>query len=269
MSRKLFCLTVGVVVIGTILVSAYLASAAPQGKGNDRVLSKIKFIHYRKGYGKPEGTPGGGKAKDKDEGYYTYLAKGAKWKETEPYYLNSVNEDGLDPGDVFSAVTDGMDEWEFYALFEIFGIVSEPAEGEPLQSTDPEYPNGTAPASYDEGDYRGYNTISFGTHDNPNVIAVASVWGYFGGPPSQREIVEAHILLNDDFEWGIVDPLDPTMVMDVQNIVTHELGHCAGMGDLYKKDATEETMYGYSTEGETKKRDLYDGDINGITKLYE
>ena len=57
MSRKLFCLTVGVVVIGTIFVSAYLASAAPQGKGNDRVLSKVKFIHFKKGYGKPEGEP--------------------------------------------------------------------------------------------------------------------------------------------------------------------------------------------------------------------
>ncbi|MBA7481837.1 hypothetical protein ES707_17314 [subsurface metagenome] len=250
MNKKLLCLALAVVIVGTIFVSAYLASAAPQGKGNDRVLSKVKFIHYRKGYGKPAGTPGGGKgkAKDKDEGYYTYLAKGAKWKNTEVFYLNPANEDG-----VLEAVNGGMDEWETPGdtTLDIFGNVI-------LKLS----------VSYDGGAYREYNTISFGTHDNPNVIAEATVWGYFGGPPSQREIVEAHILLNDDdIEWG--DAYQDETLMDVQNIVTHELGHCAGMGDLYKTEATEETMYGISTEGETKKRDLYKGDINGITKLYE
>jgi len=74
-------------------------------------------------------------------------------------------------------------------------------------------------------------------------------------------------MLNDYFEWG--DAESHTTLMDVQNIVTHELGHCAGMGDLYKTEASEETMYGYSQEGETKKRDLYEGDKNGISKLYE
>ncbi|OHB84056.1 MAG: hypothetical protein A2Z38_11440 [Planctomycetes bacterium RBG_19FT_COMBO_48_8] len=253
MSKKLFCLAVAIVVIGTICLSAYLASAAPpQGKGNDRVLSKVKFIHYRQGYGKPEGTPGGGKAKDKDEGYYTYLAKGAKWKETEPYYLNSSNEDDVAHEGVCEAVTQGMGQWAFYASFEIFGAVL----------TD-------EPVNYDEGDYRGYNTISFGSHDNSNVIAEASVWGYFGGPPSQREIVEAHILLNDaGFDWGIVTNHEDSF-MDVQNIVTHELGHCAGMGDLYKTEAIDETMFGFSDEGETNKRDLYFGDIAGIAELYK
>ncbi|MEE9499740.1 MAG: matrixin family metalloprotease [Candidatus Omnitrophota bacterium] len=252
MSKKLLCLAVVVVVVGTIFVSAYLASAAPQGKGNDRVLSKVKFIHYRKGYGKPEGTPGGGKGKDRDEGYYTYLAKGAKWKTLEDFYLNPVNEDKVQQNMVESAVNGGMDEWELYAPSEIFDGVS-------INKN----------VNYNDGEYRGYNTISFGSHDNSNVIAEASVWGYFGGPPSQREIVEAHILLNDYFEWGDATVDGGSNLMDVQNLVTHELGHCAGMGDLYKTEATEETMYGYSTEGEITKRDLYKGDINGITKLYK
>lgn len=250
MSKKLLCLAVVVVVVGTIFVSAYLASAAPQGKGNDRVLSKVKFIHYRKGYGKPEGTPGGGKAEDK--GYYTYISKGAKWKLTEDYLLNPGNNHGNWKSLVSNAVEAGMEEWETPGdtTLDIFGNVI-------LKSS----------VSYDGGAYREYNTISFGTHDNPNVIAEASVWGYFYGPPSQREIVEAHILLNDDFVWG--DAETNTALMDVQNIVTHELGHCAGMGDVYQPRATEETMYGYSTAGETDKRDLYTGDITGITKLYE
>jgi len=42
----------------------------------------------------------------------------------------------------------------------------------------------------------------------------------------------------------------------------------AGLDDLYELDASEETMYGYSTYGETKKRTLYIGDKEGIKKLY-
>ena len=56
--------------------------------------------------------------------------------------------------------------------------------------------------------------------------------------------------------------------MDVQNIVTHEFGHGWGLADLYDTSCSEETMYGYSEEGETKKRTLNDGDIAGIQELY-
>ena len=57
------------------------------------------------------------------------------------------------------------------------------------------------------------------------------------------------------------------MKIDFYNIATHELGHSVGMTDLYNF-CTEETMYGYATEGETKKRDLNAGDIAGINALY-
>lgn len=253
MSRKVLCLMVVMVVVTTVCVFSYLASAAPQDKGNHRVLSKIKFIHYKAPRGKPPGTPGG-KPDSKDEGYYTYLAKGAKWKTTEEFLLNCNTDDVL-AGDVGSAVLAGMDEWETAsgtASFAIFGDLTLDDEAVYIEGPEPQ----------------GYNTISFRPFGNPNVIAQAVVWGYFGGPPSQRQIIEAHIECNDDFLWGVViDSADP--LMDVQNIVTHELGHCAGMGDLYESGAILETMYGYSDEGETNKRDLYKGDIAGITNLYQ
>ena len=56
--------------------------------------------------------------------------------------------------------------------------------------------------------------------------------------------------------------------MDFDNIATHELGHSVGMADLYTNGCSEQTMYGYATYGETKKRSLEDGDINGVRKLY-
>ena len=250
MSRKSLCLVVAVVVVGTIFLSAYLASAAPPGKGSDRVLSKIRFIHFKKGHAKPPwaGPPNGG-GKEDEKGYYSYIAKGAKWEVIEDYLLNPGNNDGVGQDLVLYAVAAGMNEWEAYGG-EIF--------------RDLKLDNGV---SYKDGAYRGWNTLSFGSYGNPDVIAVATVWGYFTGPPSQREIVEAHVLMNDDFVWG--DAAGDVTLMDIQNIVTHEIGHCAGMGDVYQLEASEETMYGYSEEGETIKRDLYYGDITGITKLYK
>jgi len=37
---------------------------------------------------------------------------------------------------------------------------------------------------------------------------------------------------------------------------------------LYNDLCSEQTMYGYAGYGETKKRDLNDGDIAGIKNLY-
>ncbi|HUU42957.1 MAG TPA: matrixin family metalloprotease, partial [Planctomycetota bacterium] len=122
--------------------------------------------------------------------------------------------------------------------------------------------------TYQGGAYRGYNTISFGINSDSRVIAVTRVWGYFSGKPSTREIIEAHIQMNDSYVWGDVVAADDSTLMDVLNILMHEVGHAAGMGDLYDTTAAEETMYGYSTEGEIKKRDLFKGDEAGITKLY-
>ena len=56
--------------------------------------------------------------------------------------------------------------------------------------------------------------------------------------------------------------------MDLENIATHELGHGLGLGDLYKDACSDVTMFGYSTEGETKKRTLEPADIAGIQELY-
>jgi len=102
---------------------------------------------------------------------------------------------------------------------------------------------------------------------------VTIIWGYFSGPPQLRQIIEFDIMFDIDFTWGDAGvtsetTLGDTDVMDLQNIATHEFGHGAGLADLYSSSASEETMYGYSIYGETKKRTLYIGDIEGIKKLY-
>ena len=233
------------VVAGGVLPIAFAANRP----GNGRVLTRIKFIHYRKGHVKPPWANGGGGKKD-DEGYYTYLSKGARWKVLEDFSLNPGNTEGLSEAFVEAAVAGAMAEWEAYGGT-IFGAL------------DIDYG-----AVYDEDVTDDVNSVSFGTIEDPNIIAVANVWGYFTGPPATRELVEADVLFNQAyFDWGDAD-FDPE-IMDLFNIAAHEIGHAAGMGDVYLSGAALETMYGYSDEGETNKRDLYTGDIAGITKLYE
>lgn len=241
-----------------LVVFALVASSVSEGEpgqGSDRILTRVTFIHFRKGHAKPPWAGGGeNPGKKEEEGYYTYLAKGTKWREIEDVRLNPESDNlELNPSELGIAICYGMTEWETAGsqTLSIFGNV-EPDFG----------------VTYDDGNYRGFNTISFGTYPDPGVIAITTVWGYFSGPPSQREIIETHILFNDgDFVWG--DAETDSTLMDVQNIATHELGHCAGMGDLYLSAASEETMYGYSQEGETKKRDLDKGDETGIINLYK
>ena len=150
---------------------------------------------------------------------------------------------------VQTAVDAGVAEWETYG-------------GNILGSGSIDYT-----ASYNNGSLDGNNTASFGLYDNSGVIAVTNVWGYFSGPPRTRELVEWDLLFNDAY-FAFGDANLNAALMDLQNIATHELGHSAGMADLYTTACLDETMYGYSAEGETTKRTLNTGDIAGIQKLY-
>jgi hypothetical protein len=253
MSKKSICLALAIVIVGTIFVSAYLASAAPpQGKGNDRVLSKIKFIHYKKGYGKPEGTPGKGN-NNKDSECYEFLRKGVKWLSPVSLVVHPALEEKVD-----GAIGLSRETWREATPEGLFGSyeISDDADWD------------------DERDQTdGRNELSFGDYPQDGVIAVTVVWGYFGGPPDQREIIEFDILFDTDFNWGNAGPtneggLGDTDFMDLENIATHELGHGLGLGDIYTDTCSEVTMYGYSTEGETKKRTLEGPDIAGIQELY-
>ncbi len=216
------------------------SKAAPPG------LEKVVFIHYKKGLGKPPWA-GGGKKESK---CYDFLAKWAKWKDLPvDYVIDPDNPDGLTEDFVTSAISAGAEEWDAHTSAELFGNYSIDHN-----------------ATWDSDAPDGRNENVFGDYPEEGVIAVTVVWGYFSGPPQTREIIEFDILYDTDFTWGNAT-VDPT-VMDLRNIATHEIGHGAGLADLYDTVCAEETMYGYSEYGETKKRDLNTGDIAGIQKLY-
>jgi hypothetical protein len=241
MNKRLLALLAVFVFIG----SAYVPSRQVTAKagGNDRILEKKTFIHYKTNQAK-----GGGPGKNTG-GYYTYIANGLRWKTTEPFVYNP-NGSGMDASNVASALSTSMGEWETYGG-NIFGLLTEDDT-----------------ADYNDVSPDGLNTFTFGDLDSTSIIAITNIWGYFSGPSSTRQIIEVDVCFNTGFAWGNAD-VSGDAVMDLQNIATHEIGHCAGMGDLYKPPAGQETMFGYSSEGETNKRDLYTGDIAGIKNLYQ
>ena len=78
-------------------------------------------------------------------------------------------------------------------------------------------------------------------------------------------IVDADIDVNgEDYYFTTTDEAG-TVVTDVQNTVTHELGHLVGLGH---SNVEEASMYGSSDPGETSKRALDGDDVEAICTVY-
>jgi len=181
---------------------------------------------------------------------YGFLSKGAKWKTVEPYIVNTDNGGGLTNTFVMSNLAMDIDKWETAADYGILGSGSSTMDTLIADTVSPD----------------NQNEVYFADIEYNNVIAIAIIWGYFSGPPFARELVEWDMIFDDvDFDWSAIGEVGK---MDFENIATHELGHAVGMGDLYTDKCSEQTMYGYASYGETKKRTLEDGDIAGINTLY-
>lgn len=248
-------LVISVVSIGALIPTDAEANEKVRAQGNDDKvppglkklppgLEKIVFIHYKKGHGKPADKPGkpeGGKG-EKGPKCYEFFGKGLKWKELPTRYV-------IHPDLNATAIELGADAWDDETFQPLFSTYT-------LDST----------ANWDSDTPDGRNEFVFGDYSQAGVIAVTVVWGYFSGPPGIREIFEFDILFDTDYTWGDAK-LDEDK-MDLQNIAAHEIGHGLGLADIYKGGCTEVTMYGYSSNGETKKRTLADPDITGIQELY-
>lgn len=197
-----------------------------------------------------DNTTRSGNAKTGTIACYVFLAKDAKWKVVEPWVVNSLNTRGLDPNFVFSNLTADIAKWEIAAAFNILG------DGVSTSAT----------LVADTFAPDNQNEVYFADLSDPNTIAVTIVWGIFGGPTFNRQLVEWDQVYDDvTYDWSMIGESGK---MDFENIATHELGHSVGMGDIYQSSCVEETMYGYAATGETKKGDLNVGDVMGINKLY-
>lgn len=183
---------------------------------------------------------------------YGHLARGTKWKTTKDYVVNNSNNWGIRSTFILHTLDMSITKWEIAADVdpETFG------RGKRTHKTlvaDHYMPDGV-------------NEVYFDSL-HPGTIAYTVVWGIFKGPVSQRELVEWDQVYNDNLPWSVCDP-DCPGAYDFESIATHETGHSFGMEDLYKKKCSDQTMYGYGFPDDTSKRDLEDGDMNGIWILY-
>ncbi|GAC1410336.1 MAG: hypothetical protein NVSMB57_04000 [Actinomycetota bacterium] len=95
------------------------------------------------------------------------------------------------------------------------------------------------------------------------------------------KVVEADITLNLAYAWAWLPCADrdgactdaPSIAgirprIDVQAVVTHEIGHWLGLGHLNGPAASELTMYMVPNPGERKQDTLALGDVLGVRKAY-
>lgn len=221
--------------------------------GTGKLVEGYAIIHYKDKAAKPAGKPGGGATQ-----CYGFLAKGAKWKSVEPWVVNPSNTRGLDTVSVLGVLSTGVLKWEDAAdgtvgnnaLVNILGDGSSTLNTLLADTVSPD----------------NQNEVYFANVSTQNAIAVTIVWGIFGGPTFQRELVEWDQVYDDvDYDWSLTEEAGK---MDFDNIATHELGHSVGMADIYNSECGEVTMYGYANFGETKKRILEPADITGVNTLY-
>ncbi len=216
-----------------------------------RQVRGIAFLHPRDNAAKPD-NPGGGRGggSTTTSSCFTLIAKGARWKGVEDYMVDPTNLMGMSDDYVNQQIDTAASAWNNQLSGDVFGSrIANAVDG----------PDRDAPDDKNE--------VMFRVIEDPGVIAVTITWGVFSGAPRFRELVEWDQVYDDrDFVWGDADA--NINVMDLLNIAVHEVGHAAGLShpDL---TCTDETMYAYATEGETKKRDLNDGDIAGIQELYQ
>lgn len=123
-------------------------------------------------------------------------------------------------------------------------------------------------------EYQGRTDLDEPGNDGINVIYCQ----YSGWEPGSSAIATTHsfatesgvmqgfdLRLNDaGYEFTV--SLEPGEVStDLQNTLTHELGHVLGMGH---SNVAEATMFSSTSRGDVQKRDLALDDIAGIGQLY-
>ena len=154
------------------------------------------------------------------------------------YYVNTKNSYGFSSQNVVNTITTSVNTWDTETSYQVFSY------------------KGTTTRTAGKRD--GYNVISWGSYRR-GVIAVTMSW------VSSGQTIEVDCMMNTRFRWSLTGEAGK---MDVQNIMTHELGHFCGLADLYNSSDYWLTMYGYSDYGLTYARTLGKGDINGLLAVY-
>ncbi len=128
-------------------------------------------------------------------------------------------------------------------------------------------PIGCTSVSRNEND--GVNAVILLTDKWPfDTSAIAITRNFYVAGDSARSglILDSDILLN-----GVNHSFTTTGesgAHDVQNIVTHEVGHFLGFGHEVAPADEDATMFAVASAGETNKRTLHDSELGGLVDAY-
>ena len=230
-------------VVLLVLVTAMPVAAQPRAD-KDQIKLRV-FIHYPKP-GKPGPKPGtcDPSASNTPD---TYVLTGWKHSGTVTYHVNYASIPST-VSNAQTAISNSFEVWD--ALAQGVDLV----EGATTTLTG----------------YKldGVNLVAWGRTPR-GAIAVTYTWAYSWG-----EVVEQDIIMGASLPWSYTQAKDPDTTCgdlysyDVQNILTHEVGHIFGLDDLYNSEDQDLTMYGYGDRGELKKDTLGTGDTDGMRALY-
>ncbi|MBQ3084160.1 MAG: matrixin family metalloprotease [Clostridia bacterium] len=118
---------------------------------------------------------------------------------------------------------------------------------------------------------QGTSNLEYDPNDSENVVIpfAGSAWGNLmtvvGRRDSSGRIINADVLINSAFSWS-TNVASGTY--DVQNIMTHEVGHILGLSDKYESYAIGWTMYGRGSPQQIDQRSLANQDIAALYQLY-
>lgn len=275
MNKKLFCLATVLLVVCIPLVARLVYAGGPPGpfkeppgfeNGNQSEKAeeaidihkpitpgghyeRLVLVHYgrRDKPPKPDkpGKPEPEEPEEPDNDAYELL--GLKWVVPEYGVPYEIDPDHAPPDSV-GEIMDAFEAWDDATSTELFygDVVVDSSVAPSVNSPD------------------GVNTVSWRRVVPPSVIAVTFIW-YDPETEPYGMIVDCDVVMNTKHDWGI----GIEGAFDVRNIVTHEAGHVVGLADMYDDIYRELTMYGYSSEGETQKISLENGDRLGCQYLYD
>jgi len=131
----------------------------------------------------------------------TYSIPIGKWKTTAIICIDPDNPKGLSKDFIINVIKISAEEWDEGEYSGWGGI-------EKINLFDGYYV--IYDATFDTDSPDGRNEILFGDYPQEGVIAVTVVWGYFSGPPKEREIIEFDTMFDTDYIWGDATA-DPTV----------------------------------------------------------
>jgi hypothetical protein len=169
----------------------------------------------------------------------TNNGKPLHWQQSDVSFYYNPNNSGLSSQEVSDAIDKSAMEWSYH-------FVKLNNKGETNNNI----------ADYQDGDY----TIFFEDdwNEEPEILALTYTWA-----DSSGTIIHFDIEINSEhFSWETNGSHDKH---DLQNTLTHELGHAIGLDHSTIHDAS---MAASSSIGEKTKRELHTDDKEGNEYIY-